>query len=276
VLVNLAVNSRDAMPSGGTLSLASVNVDLDEEYAATHAITRSGPHVLISISDSGVGMDAATQARLFEPFFTTKAIGKGTGLGLATVYGIVKQSGGHLFVYSEPGHGTTFKIYLPGAIGTVASARPTPAAPPRTVSGSETILVVDDNEAVRIVAETTLERLGYQVLAASSGRQALELLRDASRLPDLLLTDVILPGMTGPELYREVNVLYPGIRVIFTSGYAPDAIAPQEELERGVLFIEKPYSPSTLASKVREVLGQAAPASAILMATCSFLAGCLP
>jgi signal transduction histidine kinase len=259
VLLNLAVNSRDAMPHGGTLSLASANIDLDDSYTAEHSIARQGPHVIISVSDTGTGMDASTQARLFEPFFTTKALGKGTGLGLATVYGIVKQSGGHIYVYSEPGKGTSFKIYLPAATGTLSAVNKKLAPSPRAVSGSEVLLVVDDNEAVRIVAQTTLERLGYRVLTAASGQEALESLRTATELPDLIMTDVILPGMTGPELYREVAVLYPGLRVIFTSGYSPEAIAPQAELQRGVLFVEKPYTATILASKVREALAQPLP-----------------
>jgi signal transduction histidine kinase/ActR/RegA family two-component response regulator len=260
VLMNLVVNSRDAMPQGGTLSIASANTDLDEDYAAEHTTVTPGRHVLISVSDTGMGMDAATQARLFEPFFTTKALGKGTGLGLATVYGIVKQSGGHIYVYSEPGHGTTFKIYLPSATESITTARKELAPAPRIASGGETILVVDDNEPVRIVAQTILERMGYQVLTVGSGQEALQTLERTQPRPHLILTDVILPGMTGPELYREVSALYSDIRVIFTSGYSPDAIAPHTELQRGVLFVEKPYNASKLASTVREALGREVPA----------------
>lgn len=255
VLVNLAVNARDAMPQGGTLSIASANAYLDEEYAGEHQGVTPGRHVVISVSDTGTGMDAATQARLFEPFFTTKPTGKGTGLGLATVYGVVKQSGGHIYVYSEPGRGTTFKIYFPSAQEGVSAIREETRAPAlRALSGGETILVVDDNEPVRVVAQMILQRAGYRVQAASSAQEALEILARSEPRPQLVLSDVILPGMTGPELYREINSRYPEIRAIFTSGYSPDAMAPHAKLPAGVVFVEKPYNASMLVSKVREAL----------------------
>lgn len=254
VLLNLAVNARDAMPQGGTLSIASANVYLDEEYASEHEAVVPGRHVVISVSDTGTGMDAATQARLFEPFFTTKAMGKGTGLGLATVYGVVKQSGGHIYVYSELGRGTTFKIYFPSAENGIAAVRADRAPALRAPSGTATILVVDDNEPVRVVAQMILQRAGYAVLTASGAQEALEILAAAEPRPVLVVSDVILPGMTGPELYREIIARYPAIRAIFTSGYSPDAIAPHATLPQEVMFVEKPYTASKLVSKVREAL----------------------
>jgi signal transduction histidine kinase/CheY-like chemotaxis protein len=254
VLMNLAVNSRDAMPTGGTLSISSANILLDRLYTTEHSDAAQGWHVMITVTDTGEGMDAPTQARLFEPFFTTKPAGKGTGLGLATVYGIVKQSGGHIYVYSELGHGTTFKIYLPVISDDGAETRKQVSHASLPVTGTEKILVVDDNEAVRVVGQTILERLGYTVVSAETGQEALDILKESDVLPRLLLTDVILPGMTGPELYREVATLYPEMRVIFTSGYSPDAIAPHATLDPGFLFVPKPYNASTLAGKVREAL----------------------
>jgi signal transduction histidine kinase/CheY-like chemotaxis protein len=254
VLMNLAINARDAMPDGGKLTIASSNVVLDEVYAADHEEISPGEHVMISVSDNGTGMDTETQARLFEPFFTTKAPGQGTGLGLATVYGIVKQSGGHIFVYSELGRGTTFRVYFPAACGDAAGVRPETTMSPEPAVGKERILVVDDNVAVRGVAKSILERLGYAVMVAGDGREALEILRNSETRPRLLLTDVFLPGMTGPELYREVASLYPEIRAIFMSGYSPDSITPHAVLGDDFMFVEKPYTASTLATRVKEAL----------------------
>jgi signal transduction histidine kinase/CheY-like chemotaxis protein len=256
VLMNLAINARDAMPRGGKLSIASSNVLLDEAYRADHAEVAPGEHVMIMVSDTGDGMDAETQARLFEPFFTTKAPGEGTGLGLATVYGIVKQSGGHIFVYSEPGHGTTFRVYFPAANDSAAEVPREIAEAPATVVDKDRILVVDDNVVALGVAKTILERLGYIVLTAGSGAEALEVLKKPETRPRLLLTDVFLPGMTGPELYREVAALYPEIRAVFMSGYSPGAITPHAVFGPGFIFVEKPYNATTLGSRVRQALGE--------------------
>jgi signal transduction histidine kinase/CheY-like chemotaxis protein len=255
VLVNLAINARDAMPDGGTLRIASANVDLTEAYTSTHATVEPGRYVILTVSDTGTGMDAETQERLFEPFFTTKPAGKGSGLGLATVYGIVKQSGGHIYVYTEPGHGTTFRIYLPGtAAMTTTGERRIPA--PRPVGGTETILIVDDNDAVRSVAKAILERLGYRTVVAVSGEDALRIVDETHLQPDLVITDVIMPGISGPELGRQLAERNPAVRLLFTSGYSGDAIGRHGLDAPGTLFIEKPYTPGGLAGKVREALGQ--------------------
>jgi CheY-like chemotaxis protein len=199
-------------------------------------------------------MDPEVQLRLFEPFFTTKGPGKGTGLGLATVYGIVKQSGGHIFVYSEVGRGTTFRVYFPAVTDDLAMTSNEPVETSSTVADKERILVVDDNVAVRGVAKSILERLGYIVTIAGDGYEALELLKSAEKRPRLLLTDVFLPGMTGPELYREVATLYPEIRAVFMSGYSPDAVGPHVLLGPDFTFLEKPYNATTLASRIKEAL----------------------
>jgi len=254
VLLNLALNARDAMPNGGQLTIETANVMLDEQYAREHPPVVAGPHVLLTVTDTGTGMDAATQARIFEPFFTTKATGKGTGLGLSTVYGIVKQSGGHIYVYSELGRGTTFKVYFPAT-----SVRET-ATPVRTakagqsLGGHETILIVEDNEQAMSLAQTVLMRLGYHVLTASTPRAAIDLLKTLNHPVDLVLSDVIMPGMTGPDLMRQLMAIRPGLKVLFTSGYSDDAIVRHGVLSAGTLFLQKPYTPAALAEKVREAL----------------------
>jgi signal transduction histidine kinase len=258
VLLNLAVNARDAMPDGGTLTIATSRVALGEEYAQQHASVTPGQYIMVAVSDTGIGMDAETQSRLFEPFFTTKPAGHGTGLGLATVYGIVKQSGGFIYPYSELGRGSTFKIYFPATEEVPAGAKPAPPAEPS--GGKETILVVDDNPHVQTIASRVLTGLGYTVFTASSGEDALQLVSDGRPI-DLVVSDVIMPGMTGPELCRQLLARYPGLRVLFTSGYSGDAISRHGVLEPGMLFIEKPYSPSALGRKVREALGQVEPVS---------------
>lgn len=253
VLVNLAVNARDAMPDGGELVIATTNIDVTEAHAYQPTSLGPGLYVMISVTDTGTGMDAETQAHLFEPFFTTKPAGKGTGLGLATAYGIVKQSGGSIYVYSEPGRGATFKIYLPVTTERV-SAPAKPTAPATVSGGRETILVVEDNPQVQTIARRILTRFGYRVLCASSGEEALSVVR-TSDCPDLVISDVIMPGMTGPELCHRLSAQHPGLRVLFTSGYSSDAIVRHGVLEPGTMFIEKPYAPSELARKVREALG---------------------
>lgn len=253
VIMNLVVNARDAMPTGGRLVFETRNVQLDEPFVSRHATLELGPYVMLVVSDTGHGMDAATQARIFEPFFTTKELGKGTGLGLATVFGIVNQSGGDIYVYSEVGQGTTFKIYLPRAVDEKDAIRgPRPQATAR--HGTETVVLVEDQEENRKLMIEILESYGYSVLSAENGQLALQHMRDDPRPVDLLLTDVIMPGMSGVELAKTVLHRYPNVRVIFMSGYTPDAVNRHGVTEVGAAFLQKPFGPSELALKVREVL----------------------
>ncbi len=253
-LMNLAVNAQDAMPGGGTLTLELADVVLDASYVAAHAEVTPGPYVVLAVSDTGVGMDAVTQSRLFEPFFTTKARGEGTGLGLSTVYGIVKQHGGHLWVYSEPGRGSTFKVYLPRVEepATACSAPvPKAAAIPR---GTETVMIVEDHASVRDLAQYALERQGYRVLAADAGARALELGAAHEGPIDLLLSDVVLPDFNGRILFERLSSGRPGMKVIYMSGYTEDAIAQHGVLDEGIHFLQKPFALHALLRKVREVL----------------------
>ena len=253
VILNLAVNARDAMPSGGQFLIATSNVDLDEVYLNGHADATPGRHVMIELRDTGIGMDAATQARIFEPFFTTKEPGKGTGLGLATVYGIVKQTGGFVNVYSEPGLGTTFKIYLPRTDEPADTMDGAPGAQhPR--GGHETVLVVEDDALLRKAAVAVLEKSGYRVLPAPDGHAALELARELPGEIHLLLTDLIMPGMPGRALSEALMAIRPGVRVLFMSGYSDDTVLRNGVLEAGVAFLPKPFNADALARKVREVL----------------------
>lgn len=253
VLMNLAINARDAMPSGGTLLIESSNVELDEAYASRHIDVAAGRFVMLAVSDTGIGMDEATRRRVFEPFFTTKSVGQGTGLGLSTVYGIVKQSGGNIWVYSEPGRGTTFKIYLP-------EADPTAAAPDFEISqrelhiGSETILLVEDERAVRGLAKEILESCGYTVIEASDGVEALEKFEPVSGQVDVLITDVIMPRMGGRELSELLKAQQPDIKVLFTSGYTDDAILRHGITDEGTNFLQKPFTYDSLSRKVRALL----------------------
>jgi len=252
-ILNLVVNARDAMPRGGKLTLETANVELDEKFAGRYATVTPGPHVMLAVSDTGIGMDAELQARLFEPFFTTKEHGKGTGLGLSTTYGIVKQSGGSIWVYSEPGHGTTFKIYLPRCEEPLEELPPAPdtreAAP-----GTETVLVVEDEPEVRRLVERLLRGKGYRVLTAGSPADAVALAKAHEAAIDLLLTDVIMPGMNGRELARLLAPARPAMRVLYMSGYADAAMSQQGILPPGTAFVSKPFTPEVLARKVREVL----------------------
>lgn len=253
ILVNLAANARDAMPHGGNLSIEVANTDLDQNYQVLHPPVIPGPYVMFAIADSGCGMDRNTQARIFDPFFTTKELGKGTGLGLATVYGIVKQSGGYIWVYSELGNGTVFKIYLPRV--EPEASRKAAHDPDATVQrGNETVLLAEDSESLREIAREYMESLGYTVLEASCGTEALERSNAYDGVIHLLLTDVVMPEMGGGELAEEVTRKRPGIKVLFTSGYTDDAIVRHGVLEPGVAFIQKPYRPKALARKIREVL----------------------
>jgi len=253
VILNLAVNARDAMPTGGKLTIETQNVELGEMYAEARQPVVPGAYVMLAVSDTGVGMDAKTQARIFEPFFTTKEAGKGTGLGLATVYGIVKQSGGYIWTYSEPGHGATFKVYLPQVEAPV-EATVRPPEPGRTLGGTETVLLAEDDELLRPLARGLLEKLGYTVLDAGTAAAALALAHAHGGPIHLLLTDVVMPGESGRQLARRLGEVRPDMRVLYTSGYSDDAIVHHGMLEPGLNYLQKPFTPATLARSVREVL----------------------
>jgi PAS domain S-box-containing protein len=253
VIMNLVINSRDAMPSGGTLTFETANVELDAEYADQHFPVTAGQYVMLAVSDTGVGMDAATRAKIFEPFFTTKPKGKGTGLGLATAYGIVKQSGGYIWAYSEVGQGTTFKVYLP-RVDEVPAVAVSVAGENGTLSGTETILVVEDEKIVQGVTRRILEARGYQVLAADGGPQALTIAEEHPGPIPLLITDVVMPEMSGRDLASRLLEIRPATRVIYVSGYTDDMIVQHGVLEPGVQFLQKPFTPRALAKKVRTVL----------------------
>jgi two-component system cell cycle sensor histidine kinase/response regulator CckA len=253
VIMNLVVNARDAMPDGGKLTIETSNIDLDEEYATRHLAVTPGPHVLLAISDSGCGMDAATLKRLFEPFFTTKAQGKGTGLGLSTVYGIVKQSGGDIQVYSEVGKGTTFKVYLP-RMSDDEKPEELKTTGERPAVGHETILLVEDEAALREVVERMLRAMRYKVLKAASGSEALRIGQQYQSEIHLLLTDVVMPQMSGRQLAEQLIGQRPSMRVLYMSGYTDDAIVHHGVLDPGTEFISKPFTSADLARKVRDTL----------------------
>jgi PAS domain S-box-containing protein len=253
VIINLAVNARDAMPTGGTLSIETSNVELGVAYAQSHPNAKLGPHVVLSVADTGVGMTPETKAHIFEPFFTTKEQGKGTGLGLATVYGIVKQSEGFIWVYSELGQGSVFKIYLP-IVNEGLSHKGVAKVGPDSSVGTETILLVEDEDGVRSPARLALSSAGYQVLDVKDGKSALAVCSSFEGPIHLLLTDVVMPQMSGPEVASKVAANRPGIRVLYMSGYTDDAVVRHGVLSHDMPFIQKPFSPATLRQKIRQVL----------------------
>jgi len=252
VLMNLAVNARDAMPTGGRLTIETANVEHDPDYARGHDAAAVRRFAMLAVSDTGCGMDDATKAKIFEPFFTTKEPGKGTGLGLATVYGIVQQAGGFIWVYSEPGHGTSFKIYLPQVDATAEVAAAATGA--RAPGGTETVLLVEDAAAVRAVTKQVLERHGYAVLEAPGGEAAVRLAQRHRGPIHLLLTDVVMPRVSGRELAEQLARVRPDTRVLYASGYTDDSVVRHGILESGTAYLQKPFSPESLARKVREVL----------------------
>jgi PAS domain S-box-containing protein len=256
VIMNMTINAHDAMPNGGKLTLETANVSFDPESVRRYPELKPGNYVMLAITDTGTGMSEEVKARVFEPFFSTKGVGQGTGLGLSTCYGIIKQSGGHISVYSEPGRGTTFKIYLPQVEQKVKIPIQR-LNPPDLPGGTETILLVEDDPALREMAATLLRRLSYTVLTAANGVEALSLNhKRGSGDIDLLFTDVVMPHMSGRELADRVRALYPRTRILFTSAYTENAIVHQGVLNKGVALLQKPFTPSALAHKVREMLDQ--------------------
>jgi CheY-like chemotaxis protein len=252
MIMNLALNARDAMPTGGKLTIETGTIELDESYAAVHLGAKPGPHVMLAVSDTGTGMDPEIQARIFEPFFTTKEIGKGTGLGLSIVFGIAQRAGGSVWVYSERGRGTTFKVYLPRSEAKVEVSSASRA--PVTLHGGETILLAEDQEQVRAVAQSILRRHGYRVIVAQNAGEALLLCEAHSHPIHLLLTDVVMPHLSGADLAKRIALTRPETKVLFMSGYTDDSVVRHGVLEDGVAFLQKPFTPESLARKVREVL----------------------
>ncbi|HEY2974600.1 MAG TPA: ATP-binding protein [Pyrinomonadaceae bacterium] len=253
VIVNLAANARDAMPNGGALTIETENVYLDENYASQYIATEPGNYVMLAVTDSGCGMDTDTQEKIFEPFFTTKEKGKGTGLGLATVYGIVKQLGGNIWVYSEPGEGTTFKVYFPWT-NKALTKMPERPAPHLARGQGATVLLVEDDTGVRRMAEEVLVADGYQVLVAENGRDALELCAHHQGKIDLLLTDVVMPGISAAELVQKCVAENPEMRVVYMSGYTDETVVRRGILEKNVEFLQKPFGPDELTRKVGATL----------------------
>jgi CheY-like chemotaxis protein len=252
ILMNLAVNARDAMPDGGKLTVETSNIFIDPQYASSHVGLLPGAYVMLSMSDTGTGIPQDIQERIFEPFFTTKGVGKGTGLGLATVYGIVRQSGGGIFVYSEEGHGSTFKIYIPRVAD--EAVQETLASPPQRLAvGSETILLAEDEELVRSLSRKILEACGYRVIEACDGVEALEILARDEEI-DLLLTDLIMPRMGGRELAERLQAVRPELPILFASGYTDEAIVRHGVLDSSTNFIQKPFTIDDVARKVRDML----------------------
>ena len=259
VLINLAVNARDSMSGGGSLTITTGNADLTEEHGERHLGAAAGKYVMLAVTDTGCGMTKEVQQHLFEPFYTTKGPGKGTGLGLSTVYGIVKQSDGDVYVYSEPGHGTTFKVYFPrltGATDALVTTAEHRAVAPR---GTETLLLAEDDEALRALGARVLGALGYNVLVARTGSEALQIVAEYKGAIDLIATDVVMPGMNGSQLVELVLQSRPGVRVLFMSGYTDDDVMRRGVIDGQTAFLQKPFTPDLLAHKVREVLDVVAP-----------------
>jgi CheY-like chemotaxis protein len=254
VLMNLAVNARDAMPHGGKLTIETSNAVLEEPYAQARSEVQAGRYALLTMTDTGCGMTPEVRARVFEPFFTTKGVGRGTGLGLSVVHGIVKQSGGHIEVYSEPGMGSVFKVYLPAAEGEISPPVPVQTAPEH--HGTETILLVEDDTNLRRLAQLALEAVGYTVLPARDGEDALQVVSSHQGNIDLLATDVVMPRMGGRALAAALQPRYPAMRVLFMSGYTDDAVIRNGILHADVAFLQKPYTPNSLRGKVRQAIDQ--------------------
>jgi two-component system cell cycle sensor histidine kinase/response regulator CckA len=252
VIMNLCINARDAMPRGGRLIIETDNVEIDEEFCHRNSYGRPGRYVMLMISDTGIGMDGATVDRLFEPFFTTKDLGKGTGLGLATVYGIVKQHGGFLNVYSEVGNGTTFRVYFPSSTGRISPRQADIAA--ISVTGSETILVAEDHEGIREVAYEILSSLGYTTILAADGQEALRLFRQDPTSIDLVILDVAMPGLSGTEAFTQMSAIRPDLPVVFTSGHTSESVSLNSNIAAGAVFLQKPYASRTLGQIVRSTL----------------------
>ncbi len=252
--MNLAVNARDAMPDGGTFTIETKNFHLDESYRQEHPEVIPGDYVLLAVNDTGHGMDEETLEHIFDPFYTTKEVGKGTGLGLSTVYGIVKQSEGHIWAYSEPDHGTTFKIYLPAIEETEKLQENLPEKKDPT-SGTETVLLVEDEESLRKMAGKILEGYGYSVIEAANGNDALSVIEKAGHSKfDCLVTDVIMPQMGGKELAEKLLKKYPALKILFVSGYTENAIDHDGVFDEGVSFLQKPFTPQELAQNIRKLL----------------------
>jgi two-component system cell cycle sensor histidine kinase/response regulator CckA len=260
-IINLVVNARDAMPKGGTVTISTANESVEQAAALGTAIMPAGEYVCIAVSDTGIGIPKEHLGKIFDPFFTTKPVGQGTGLGLATVYGIVKQTGGFITVDSEVGKGTTFRIYLPRHRGeAVVQAVDAERAAPRDITGQDTILLVEDEEAVRSFAARALKLRGYNVIEAAGGEEALEIVRNSTSTIHLLITDVVMPNMDGPTLVRAVKRLRPEMAVIFMSGYAEEAFRRNDEKAEDLHFLPKPFGLKQLAAKVKDVLsGMPAP-----------------
>ena len=257
VLMNLCLNARDAMPAGGKLIIETQNVEIADEYCRSHVYARPGSYVLLSVSDNGIGMDTATVDRIFEPFFTTKELGRGTGLGLATVYGIVKQHGGFIYVYSEPGKGTSFRVYLRAESGVHE-----PGEEPRDVQplrGTETVLLAEDHHGLRESAQEMLQALGYKVILASNGSEAFDLFASNPDRTDLVILDVVMPVLAGPDAYSKMSALRPNLGVIFTTGYTSEAASQIFLVEKGASILQKPYSLSSLSQMIRSVLDRKCP-----------------
>ena len=255
-IVNLVVNARDAMPEGGTLTIETANVHLDESYVRTHLGVAPGDFVMVAVSDTGIGMDAETRRRIFEPFFTTKEKGRGTGLGLATVYGIVKQAGGDIWVYSEPGHGSAFKLYFPRVSDPLSDSTDSENGEAVTSATQEMILLVEDERAVRELTFKMLQQLGYSILIAENGEDALRVSKTYEGELSLLLTDVVMPGMSGRQLADAMILLRPGLKVLFLSGYTENTVVHHGVLDPDVDFLPKPFSREVLGKKLREILSR--------------------